>query len=349
MAGILILHTGGTIGMRPGAHGLQPDPEFCATLQVHLKQVLTPQKPVSIKALAPIDSANLQPAHWQDMAHALLENWDDHTGFVILHGTDTLAWSASALSFMLQGADKPVIFTGAQIPLAQSGSDAPANLRLALHAAAQPQLRETCIAFGGSLLRGNRARKTSAQDFAAFTSPNYPALGSVSGDGIPAFHVERFLPAGQKNFSTPRFRPRAVALLPLYPGVSGDSVRALLANPELRAIVLQSYGSGNVPDSDTDFIDSLHTAHARGILLANSTQCPHGRVTQGAYATSHVLDQLGVIPLADMTPEAAHAKLHFLLASTDNRQQIVADLQRSLAGEVSPFVSPSTPPLPQPV
>jgi len=152
--------------------------------------------------------------------------------------------------------------------------------------------------------------------------------------------VERFLPAGQKSFSIPHFRPRAVALLPLYPGVSGDSVRALLANPELRAIVLQSYGSGNVPDSDTDFIDSLHTAHARGILLANSTQCPHGRVTQGAYATSHVLDQLGVIPLADMTPEAAHAKLHFLLASTDNRQQIVADLQRSLAGEVSPSAPP---------
>jgi len=264
-------------------------------------------------------------------------------------GTDTLAWSASALSFMLQGADKPVIFTGAQIPLARSGSDAPANLRLALHAAAQPQLRETCIAFGGSLLRGNRARKTSAQNFAAFTSSNYPTLGAVSDDGIPAFHVERFLPAGQKSFSIPHFRPRAVALLPLYPGVSGDSVRALLANPELRAIVLQSYGSGNVPDSDTDFIDSLHTAHARGILLANSTQCPHGRVTQGAYATSHVLDQLGVIPLADMTPEAAHAKLHFLLASTDNRPQIVADLQRSLAGEFSRFVFPSTPPLPQPV
>jgi L-asparaginase len=339
MRPILILHTGGTIGMQPGDRGLQPDPDFAGKLQAYLAGELIGNSanslPVDIATLPPIDSANLQPEHWQKIGQALLSAWDEHAGFVVLHGTDTLAWSAAALSFMLQGTDKPVVFSGAQIPLHQPGSDAPANLRLALLAAAQPQLKEVCIAFGGRLLRGNRARKIGAQNFAAFASPNYPDLGTLNADGSVAFHVEHFLLPSRKRFRVPQFLPHAVAMLPLYPGISAHGIQALLASPGLRALVLQSYGAGNVPEADTAFIDSLRAARQNGILLANTTQCPRGHVAQGTYATSHILDQLGVIPLADITPEAAYAKLNFLLASEGDIQRTREKLACSLAGELS--------------
>ncbi|WP_415032960.1 asparaginase [Azonexus sp.] len=338
MTALLILHTGGTIGMRPGRQGLQTDPDFIDRLKGFLAGTEFRQYPITVHSLPPIDSANLQTKHWQAMATHLHAHWTDYAGFIILHGTDTLAWSAAALSFMFQGCDKPIIFTGAQIPLSNAGgkqiSDAPANLRLALTAARQPQLKEVCIAFGGQLLRGNRARKIGAQDFVAFVSPNYPVLGRQDEAGKQVFHVEHFLSEKPQNFCIPRFLPHALAVLPIYPGISSRSVKALLAEPNLRAIILQTYGSGNVPDADSALIESLRAAQEQGVFLVNTTQCWHGQVAQETYATGSILKKLGVIPLADITPEAAHAKLNFLLASEEDSNELKKKISLNLAGEM---------------
>lgn len=332
---VLVLHTGGTIGMGPSPDGHRPMAGFGDVL---LQALYTGNKAgmpgfeiIELDAL--IDSANLQPHNWVDIANTLLACWDDYAGFVILHGTDTMAWTASALSFMLKGTDKPVILTGSQIPLIEPRSDALDNVRTATMLAAEGSLREVCIYFDRLLMRGNRCRKLRSNAFNAFDSPNFPYLANA---GIRVkLNTERWLAPSKKDFQVPAFEPDAVAVLPIYPGISAGLAAAVLNSPERRGLILESYGVGNVADANTGLMEVLAAAVKRGIVVVNTSQCPTGTVEQGTYATGAALERMGVVPVGDMTPEATFAKLHFLLGIHESPDKVRALLRQSLCGEMS--------------
>ncbi|WP_345793607.1 asparaginase domain-containing protein [Thauera sp. JM12B12] len=330
---VLVLHTGGTIGMARSPDGYRPMPGFGAVLRRQLAGVSGLPAFDLVELPQPIDSANLQPAQWTTIAAELVARWDDYRGFVVLHGTDTMAWTASALSFMLRGADRPVILTGAQVPLVEPRSDALANLQAALVLAARLECGEIGLFFGRRLLRGNRSTKSSSTAFDAFSSPNAPALAEVGIEiGIDAGQL---LPAGARDFARPVFDPRAVAVLTVHPGLSARQVDALTDDPALRGLVLCSYGAGNLPDAEPGLIDALARAVARGVVVVNRTQCAHGPVVQGAYATGAALARIGVVPAADMTLESAFAKLHVLLATHADPARVRTLFATALCGEMS--------------
>lgn len=329
---VLVLHTGGTIGMCRSPDGYRPMAGFGERL-AEMLHVRTLPAFDFLEIEEPIDSANLQPAHWSRIARELLKRWDDYAGFVVLHGTDTMAWSASALSFMLRGADKPVILTGAQIPLVEPRSDALGNLEAALLLAAGGQVKEVCICFGRHLLRGNRSSKMASMDFDAFGSPNCLPLADIGID--IELHRERLLPAAARAFRVPELGADAVAVITLHPGISARIVQPVLADAAVRGVILCSYGVGNAPDADQQLMAVLKAAVARGVVIVNTTQCVTGRVAQGAYATGATLSRVGVTPGADMTLESAFAKLHFLLATEPDADAVRLRLGQSLCGELS--------------
>lgn len=334
MTRVLILHTGGTIGMAAAPGGYRPMAGFPARLREQLAAHAGNRLPdYDLVELPPIDSADLRPGHWPVIARALLERWEAYDGFVVLHGTDTMAWSASALSFMLRGTDRPVIFTGAQIPLVEPRSDALDNVEAALLFASTQPVREVGLYFGHRLLRGNRSRKLATAQFDAFDSPNCPPLAEVGID--ITLHRERIVSPGERQFVIPEFNDQAVAVLTLHPGISGAAVDALTANPRVRGLILQTYGVGNAPQGDRELIAALERAAARGLVLLNTTQCLIGGVSQETYATGAALAGIGVISAGDMTLEAAFAKLHFLLASTSDTASVREGLRRSWCGERS--------------
>ncbi|MBY4677715.1 asparaginase [Marinobacterium arenosum] len=332
---ILILYTGGTIGMQPSEQGYVPVTGFHELLQQQLHSKTSQQLPefelLELDQL--IDSANLVPQHWLQIAGLLQQHWQQYDGFIVLHGTDTMAYTASALSFMLQGLDKPVILTGSQIPLVELRNDALDNLITALLLAGNYQIPEVCIYFNGRLLRGNRSTKLKSTGFDAFDSPNFPWLGQV---GIHIeLHGNLLLEPGLRQFLLPAFDAEAVVMLQLYPGIPARVVDALLDSPKVKGLILQSYGVGNVPDANEALVDSLAKASDRGVVVLNITQCLQGRVSQGAYATGSVLNRIGVVAGQDLTPEAAFAKLHFLLASGLTPEQVREQLAQPLCGESS--------------
>lgn len=332
-ARVLVLHTGGTIGMERGTDGYRPMPGFGAVLRRHLEGVRGLPAFDLVELAQPIDSANLQPAQWTAIAAELVARWDDYRGFVVLHGTDTMAWTASALSFMLRGADRPVILTGAQIPLVEPRSDALANLQTALLLAGSLTCGEVGIFFGRRLLRGNRSTKFSSTALDAFAAPNAAALAEVGID--VRVHAQDPLPAGARDFQLPEFDPHAVAVLTVHPGLSARHVDVLTDDPALRGLVLCSYGAGNLPDATPGLLDALARAVARGVVVVNRTQCAHGPVVQGAYATAAALNRIGVVAAADMTLEAAFAKLHVLLATHSDPAVVRARFGTALCGERS--------------
>jgi L-asparaginase len=234
---------------------------------------------------------------------------------------------------MLRGTDKPVIFTGSQIPLAQARSDALGNLEAALLLAARFPVHEVGVLFGRQLLRGNRSSKLSSDAFDAFGSPNYPPLADVGID--VRMHAERLLAPTTRNFVVPHFDNAAVSVLTLFPGVSGRMLDALIDDHATRGLILRSYGAGNAPDTDGGLMAALERAVARGVVVLNISQCTSGSVVQGAYATGAALSRIGVVPGGDMTLEAAFAKLHFLLATEREYAQVCAAAAAPLCGELT--------------
>lgn len=330
---VLLIHTGGTIGMQKQAGTYLPVQGFEALLRSRLDHSHHAELPrfdfLELEHL--IDSANLTPNHWQQIAARVIERYAHYDGFVILHGTDTMAYSASALSFILQGLDKPVILTGAQIPLAELRSDALDNLITSLLLAGFHPINEVCVYFSGRLLRGNRSCKVKATGLDAFDSPNFPWLGQVG------LHIELhsglFLSSAAENFVNPDFIPEAVAVLPVYPGINAEMANAVCHTKGLKALILQSYGVGNLPDQNAALMKALADASSRGITIMNISRCVQANIYQGHYACSQVLNDIGVVSGGDMTIEAAFCKLHFLLA-TEAGKKLTERLNTSLAGEV---------------
>ncbi|WP_416136987.1 asparaginase [Halomonas sp. HK25] len=319
----LVIYTGGTLGMVAGEHGLAPGGDIEARLSRALG-ALPAERRAAIpdhEVLAfpdPIDSSAATSRVWQRLAGEIAERYRDHAGIVVLHGTDTLAWTASSLAYQLQGLDRPVVVTGAMQPLEAEGSDAADNVELALRFAVNPALQEVAIAFGGRLLRGVRARKWQTRDAAAFVSPNYPLLGERVGMD-PILYPGRSLARQQRGaprFELPDYAPLAdggVARIVLWPGITARQVAAWLEDPALKGALLEVWGAGNAPE-DPALLGVLAEASGQGKLLAAISQCPHGSVGIGHYAAGRGLHAAGVLTADAMTPEAALTKLVHLLA-----------------------------------
>lgn len=336
---ILIIYTGGTIGMWPSENGYVPQGGFDTLLKQRLNQVsVTALQPFDILELDNlIDSSNIMPQDWATLARLISQHYDQYDGFVILHGTDTMAYTASALSFMLSGLTKPVILTGSQIPLAQPRTDATNNLLNAIEFARESRIQEVCICFDGQLLRGNRSKKVHTSSLRAFDSPNLSPLGQ-SGINIQLFNKTQTndtLPLGTAPlFRIPEFTHQ-VAQLHLYPGINNAQLQAALDNEDIRGVVMLSFGAGNPPDNNQYLMSLLKQANQRGVVIVNLTLCPSGEVIQGSYATGAKLNQLGVVPGADMTIEAAFTKLLFLLATETDTAKIKALMAKPLHGEMT--------------
>jgi L-asparaginase len=278
-----------------------------------------------------IDSSNMAPTDWQMIANDIQANYEKYDGFVILHGTDTMAYTASALSFMLQGLSKPVIVTGSQIPLAQLRSDGQTNLLNSLYIAANYPVAEVCLFFNNKLFRGNRSTKAHADGFDAFASPNFPML-LEAGIKINLKAGKISKPTGEP-LEVVTISPQPVGVVTLYPGISTDIFNNILQQP-VKALILLTFGVGNAPQ-DKNLLDTLKQADERGIILVNLTQCFQGKVNMGGYATGNALAQAGVISGADMTIEAALAKLHYLLSIGLTSAQIKQRMQENLIGELT--------------
>jgi L-asparaginase len=333
---ILILNTGGTISSVRSEQGFIPK-------QGHLEQVLPkllllqhPEIPsYDIHEYDPLlDSSNMGLNEWNQIAAHITHHYNDYHGFVVLHGTDTMAYTASALSFMLENLSKPVIVTGSQIPLTEVRNDAADNLASSLWLCAHADLKEVCIYFDHNLLRGNRARKVSAQSMTAFDSPNYPKLADI---GIHIhLHQDILLKPNKEKFNFQRLSPHFIANFRLFPGFSAEVLRFILERP-VEGLILETYGSGNAQSNSKEFLSILEQAHQKGVILVNCTQCLHGRVEMDQYETGHALKKVGMISGFDMTPEAAHCKLLYLLSKYQDRDLIRAEMQRNLRGELTTF------------
>jgi L-asparaginase len=333
---VLIVYTGGTFGMVRDEEGVLVPLDFSLILG-HLPTLRNLALDLTVISFeTPIDSSNIFPDHWKVIAKIIYDNYDHNDGFVVLHGTDTMAYTASALSFMLEGLNKPVIFTGAQLPISETRSDARENLITALEIASaridgKSIVPEVCIYFDYELLRGNRSRKVESMQFDAFDSGNYPALAKAGVKIDYNFAAIRPHPTGKLTLHSSV--DTNLSILKLFPGIGLSTVKAVLTTPGLKAVILETFGSGNAP-SLSWLIDSLKTAIDAGITVINISQCPGGMVLQGKYTTSRDLLNIGVVSGNDLTTEAAVTKLMLLLGEyeTDKVRSLV---QKPLAGEMS--------------
>lgn len=332
---VYIAHTGGTIGMRRTERGYETDRGYLERQMAHMPELRDAAIPeVTLHEYEPLlDSSNMAPRDWMKIAHDIEEHYDAYDGFVVLHGTDTMAYTASALPFILDGLAKPVIITGSQIPLCEIRNDARENLITSLLIASQYDIPEVCLYFGGRLLRGCRSVKVSASGFAAFDSPNFPPLGNVGiGIDIDWNLVRRTPPSDALHIG--HLGSPVVSALRLFPGISTDLLHNVL-RPPLQGLVLEAYGVGNGPDQDAGFLRTLAEASERGVVIVDCTQCLEGSVDLTEYATGSALAGAGVISGFDTTAEAALAKMVYLFGRGDSPEDVKAAMQEDLRGELT--------------
>jgi L-asparaginase len=331
---VYIAYTGGTIGMRRGASGYAPAPGYLAERLAAMPELGHPELPAyELHEYDPLlDSSNVGPADWEQVARDIAEQYDGFDGFVVLHGTDTMAYSASALSFMLEGLAKPVLLTGSQIPLAEVRSDARENLITSMMLAATGGHGEVCLYLNGALLRGNRATKVSVGGFDAFESPNFPLLGRA---GVEVELRTDLLRQGDgAGLRVQPLESTRVAALRLFPGISARMVERVLDHP-VGGVVLETFGAGNAPARDSRLLEVLRRACEGGIVLVNRTQCLRGAVDMSGYATGRALADAGVVGGGDMTAEAALAKLSYLLSLDLGPREVRGRLALDLRGEMT--------------
>lgn len=335
---LLVIYTGGTIGMTkdPVSHALVPfNFDNIYEMMPVLKSFDFRIDFHSFETL--IDSSNMKPSFWISLAHIIETNYELYDGFVVLHGSDTMAYTASALSFMLENLNKPVIFTGSQLPMGVIRTDGRENFLTSLEIAAakeenMPLVPEVAIYFENHLMRGNRTTKFNAERFNAFVSGNYPLLADV---GV---HIRY----NKNNIIKPNFKKLKVhtnldfnvTILKLFPGISENVVKSTLAIPGLKALILETFGSGNAP-TDEWFIQCLENAINSGLIIYNVTQCKSGSVELGKYETSVDLGRIGVIGGFDITTESALAKLMYLIGEGYSKDRIIELLQTSIRGEMT--------------
>ncbi len=343
MKHVYIAYTGGTIGMAMTPVGYAPVAGYLQQLMGAMHEFKNSSLPAyTINEYSPLlDSSNMTPQDWLTIAQDIVTHYDDYDAFVILHGTDTMAYTASALAFMLKGLRKPVIVTGSQIPLCEVRNDARDNLITSLLIATHFDIPEVCLYFGNKLLRGCRSTKVSADGFDAFISPNYPPLGRVGVDiRINSELVLRPKPEAVA-LEVQEISPSLVGLLWLFPGISAKMVRKIL-QPPVRGIVLEVYGVGNGPDRDKEFLAALREATGRGVVIVACTQCREGTVNLHDYATGSALADAGVISGYDMTTEAALTKMLYLFGLGHSSAEVARKMQEDLRGELTPPTSSGT-------
>ncbi len=335
---ILIIYTGGTIGMvrdkATGSLHAVTGPE----LYEHIPFLGKMDYRIEFYSFDPLlDSSNINISHWQELAGVIEKHYEEFDGFVVLHGSDTMAYSASALSFMLENLNKPVIFTGSQLPLGMVRSDGRENMITAIEIAAAyendtPVVPEVAVYFENRLLRGNRTFKYNAEHFEAFQSGNYPPLAEA---GVHIrYHRNSILKPNFRKLKVHKELDNNVTVLKLFPGLRREAVAAQLNIPGLKGVVLETYGSGNALTDDW-FVGLLEEAIVRGILIFNVTQCKAGAVEIGKYQTSVELGRIGVISGHDITTESALAKMMYLLGTGMGRDEVAALLPQSLRGEIT--------------
>jgi len=336
---ILIIYTGGTIGM-------VQDQETGTLKPFRFDNILEEVPELkkfgfNLSSFAfnpPLDSSNINPAAWIKVAEIIEQNYQGFDGFIVLHGTDTMAYSASALSFMLENLAKPVIFTGSQLPIGSLRTDGKENLISSLEIAAavkngEPVVPEVGIFFENSLYRGNRTSKNNTEDFNAFMSGNYPPLAE-SGVHIRYNYSVIRNPDKDLPFRVHKSMGNQLTILKLFPGISRAAVESAFGIPGLRAMIMETFGAGNAPEEDW-FITLVSQAIQRGMLVMNVTQCKTGSVEMGMYETSRRLAEAGVISGRDITTEAAITKLMHLTGVSDDRAWITSQLAKSLRGEMT--------------
>ena len=335
---ILIIYTGGTIGMVKDSDSGALHPVSYNELFEHIPMLGKFNYHIEFHSFDPLlDSSNINPGHWVELVSVIENNYERFDGFIVLHGSDTMAYTASALSFMLENLNKPVILTGSQLPLGMLRTDGRENFLTAIEIAAAredqtPMVPEVAVYFENRLLRGNRTTKLNAEDFEAFGSGNYPPLAEV---GVYVrYNTSFILKPNFKRLKVYKQLDNRIAILKLFPGISPSTVRQILSTDGLRGIILETYGSGNA-SSDPWFLDELRQATGRGLVILNVTQCKSGSVDIGKYQTSVGLGKIGVLSGHDITTESAVAKMMFLFGNYSDPAEIRSLLQKPLRGEMS--------------
>ncbi|MEF9921794.1 MAG: asparaginase [Anaerovoracaceae bacterium] len=336
---ICILYTGGTIGMVPTDKGYTPKKGYFSDALKSIQDLNSDAIPSwDVIEFDPLlDSSNIAVNQWNEIGKSIMENYKNYDGFVVLHGTDTMAYTASALSFMLDGLTKPIILTGSQIPLCEIRSDARDNLITSLLIAAQGDVAEVCLYFGGKLLRGNRSTKISADNLIAFGSPNYPSLAEVGID-IQYNKKDFFIPDQDKALSLTSFKQTSIGVLKVFPGIQFELFEPIMTE-SLKGIVLETFGSGNIPSYDHALMPIIKKAFNNGTIVTVCSQCQQGTVKLGAYETSSALKKAGAVSGFDMTTEAAIAKLYYLFSCGYSKEKIKELMEKNLRGELKDFTN----------
>ncbi|MBR6435407.1 MAG: asparaginase [Thermoguttaceae bacterium] len=331
---VLIINTGGTIGMVRTENGYAPRQGVLMNELRQIRDLASPKMPEwDIIEFNPLlDSTNIRYIQWNQIADAIADNYESYDGFVVLHGTDTLAYSASALSFMLEGLDKPVIFTGSQIPLCEIRSDGNDNLIASMLIAADGIANEVCLYFGNSLLRGNRSMKYSSDGIMAFTSPNFPELARA-GIEIEYAPVKRSVSRREGPLRVTKMKDCRLGVIKIFPGIDFD-IFAPVVHKNVDGLILETFGKGNIPEYDKALISLLSEACSRGITVVVTTQCPQGTISLGAYEAGSELLRVGAVNGRNMTTEAAVTKLTYLLSKDLPPDEIRRLMETDLRGEI---------------